>query len=128
MYVLAEFVGGVLSERSRRPLTPSPPSPRAQCSMVSCQAVSTSPRASSVRTRSAETDRRLGSGTTAVQGVFIEAFITCALCFVVLVVVRTALDVATLTRDPVADKSRLTPIGPVAIGPTLFAGQLYATI
>ena len=43
-------------------------------------------------------------------------------------VVRTTLDVAFLTRDKVADKSRLTPIGPVAIGLTLFAGQLYATI
>jgi aquaporin related protein len=51
-------------------------------------------------------------GTSRVQAVFIEMFITAALVFAVIMLA--------------AEKHRLTAFAPIGIGLTLFAGELFA--
>ena len=53
---------------------------------------------------------RLSEGTSIAQGVFIEAFGTCLLVFVILMVA--------------AEKHETTPLAPVAIGLALFVAEL----
>jgi len=56
----------------------------------------------------------LGSGTSRSQGVFIEMFITAALCLAVLMLA--------------VEKHRATPLAPIGIGLTLFACHLFAVM
>jgi len=53
---------------------------------------------------------RLSEGTSVAQGVFIEAFGTCLLVFVILMLA--------------AEKHETTPLAPVGIGMALFVGEL----
>ncbi|GAA95792.1 uncharacterized protein L969DRAFT_50253 [Mixia osmundae IAM 14324] len=56
----------------------------------------------------------LGAGTSNAQGVWIEAFITAALCLVVMFLA--------------VEKHATTPLAPVGIGLTLFASHLWAVV
>ncbi|KAH9444087.1 hypothetical protein Pst134EB_026472 [Puccinia striiformis f. sp. tritici] len=86
LYVIAQFAGAIVASALLKALIPGP--------------MTTTPA--------------LGAGATKAQGVFIEAFVTCALVLCVLFLA--------------VEKHKSTFLAPVGIGLTLLAGHLFAVV